>query len=86
MLFTPVQRLTAAQRPTARRFWADLASLPTWQQRLRFAGLHLLPSPAYMRQRYAISHAALLPAYYLYRWVSGFFDIVFVKKNEKAAK
>ncbi len=81
-----VQRLTAAQRPTARRFWADLASLPTWQQRLRFAGLHLFPSPAYMRQRYTLSHAALLPAYYLYRWVSGFFDIVFVNKNEKAAK
>lgn len=63
--------LTAAERPVAQRFWADLASLPTWPARLRFARLHLFPTAAYMRRRYAISHPALLPVYYLYRWYLG---------------
>ena len=57
--------------PAGRRFWTDLAGMPTWRQRLRFARMHLLPSAAYMRQRYDIRHPLLLPLYYPYRWLRG---------------
>lgn len=63
--------LTAETRPVLQRFWADLASLPTWSARLRFAWLNLLPAPAYMRQRYGVRSSLLLPVVYPYRWMLG---------------
>ncbi len=63
--------LTAESRPVAQRLWADLASTPSWRRRLRFAWSNIVPSSAYMRQRYRIRHAALLPFYYPYRWFLG---------------
>jgi Uncharacterised nucleotidyltransferase len=63
--------LTSPQRPARQRFWADLASMPGWRQRLRFGRTHLFPSAAYMRQRYRIAHPLLLPLYYPYRWLRG---------------
>jgi len=64
-------RLAAQRRSVARRFWEGLAGRPTWTARLRFAWDHLFPSPTYMRERYAIRHAWLLPFYYPYRWLLG---------------
>ncbi len=64
-------RLTAHRRSVARRFWDHLAGQPTWTKRLRFAWDSLFPSPAYMRERYAIRHPLLLPFYYPYRWLLG---------------
>lgn len=63
--------LTARQRPVIQRFWADLATMPGWRPRLRYGLVSLFPSAAYMRQRYAIRHDALLPLYYPYRWWIG---------------
>lgn len=63
--------LTAAQRPVLHRLGADLASIPTWRDRLCYAWCNLFPSADYMRQRYAIRHRALLLLYYPYRWVLG---------------
>jgi hypothetical protein len=63
--------LTAARRPVAQRFWADLASMPNWRRRLRFALVNLFPSPAYMQERYQIPHPLLVPLYYPYRWLLG---------------
>ena len=63
--------LTAEERPVAQRFWADVASIAGWRDRLRFAWINLFPSPAYMRQRYRIAHPVLLPLYYPYRWIRG---------------
>jgi len=67
--------LTATNPPPAQRLWADIRSLPQWSQRLRFLWSNLLPSPAYMRQRYGVRHSALLPFYYPYRWYRGLRDI-----------
>ncbi len=64
-------RLASHRRSVARRFWENLAGRPTWTERLRFAWSNLFPSPAYMRERYAIHHPLLLPFYYLYRWILG---------------
>ncbi|MGC8958941.1 MAG: nucleotidyltransferase domain-containing protein [Chloroflexia bacterium] len=64
-------RLAAHRRSVARRFWDHLAGRPTWSGRLRFAWDNLFPSPAYMRERYAIRHPFLLPFYYPYRWLRG---------------
>lgn len=64
-------RLTAARRPVAQRFWADLASMPGRGHRLRFAWRNLLPSAAYMQQRYHVPHRLLVPLYYPYRWFLG---------------
>ena len=66
-----VARLTAPQRPVARRFWTDLASMPEWRTRLAYAWHSLFPSAAYMQQRYAVPHAWLTPLYYPYRWWVG---------------
>lgn len=63
--------LTAKHRPVAQRFWADLASMQDWRQRLRYAWLNVFPSPAYMRHRYHIPHPLLTPLYYPYRWLLG---------------
>lgn len=63
--------LTATERPVAQRFWADLASMPGWRQRLRYGVGSLFPAAAYMRQRYGIRHGFLLPLYYPYRWLIG---------------
>jgi hypothetical protein len=63
--------LTSGDRPAGRRFWTDLTSTPGWRRRVRFARTHLLPSPAYMRNRYDIRHPLLLPLYYPYRWLRG---------------
>jgi hypothetical protein len=68
--------LTAETRPAGRRFRSDLLTLPSWADRLRFARANVLPSAAYMRDRYRIGHGALLPAFYVYRWLSGLRDLV----------
>ena len=64
-------RLTIENRSVARRLWDDLAALPSWRARLRFAWNNLFPSWAYMRRRYGIAHPFLLPLYYPYRWWLG---------------
>jgi hypothetical protein len=64
-------RLNAGEQPVGQRFWDDLADMPDWRQRLRFARTSLFPSAAYMRQRYRIPHPLLVPLYYPYRWLRG---------------
>lgn len=68
-------RLTAQQRPVLHRLAADLAGIPTWRQRLRYAWCNLFPSADYMRERYAVKHGLLLPLYYPYRWVLGLSEV-----------
>lgn len=64
-------RLTAAHRPVAQRFWADLADLPTWADRGRFAWAHIVPAPAYMAGRYHPPRRWLIPFLYPWRWLTG---------------
>jgi hypothetical protein len=64
-----VRWLTEPERSVARRLWVDLATMPSWPRRLAFAWNNLVPSAAYMRQRYAIRHPLLVPLYYPYRWL-----------------
>ena len=63
--------LTAPERPVAQRFYADLASMPGWRDRLRYGWGSLFPARAYMIQRYGIPHPLLTPLYYPYRWLVG---------------
>jgi hypothetical protein len=65
------ERLHGAQPPAGRRLWIDLASMPTWAERARFAVSSLFPSTAYMRRRYGIRHPLLVPFYYPWRWLRG---------------
>lgn len=65
--------LTGERRPVLERFWADLATMPNWTERLSYALRQLFPSYRYMRHRYAISHPLLLPFYYPYRWWLGLY-------------
>jgi hypothetical protein len=66
--------LTAAERGVGQRFWTDLVSIDGWGARLGYAWTHLVPSAAYMRNRYRIRHPWLLPLYYPYRWLRGLLD------------
>lgn len=63
--------LTTPGRPVRQRFWADLATLPSWHQRLHYGLGNLFPSVAYMQHRYNIRHPWLTPFYYPYRWFVG---------------
>lgn len=68
-------QLTAERRPVVQRLFADLAGIPTCRERLRYAWCNLFPSAGYMRQRYAVRHGAMLPFYYLYRWMLGLNEV-----------
>ncbi len=62
---------TAVNRPVAQRFWSDLSQMPTWRERLNYAGISLFPSPAYMRERYQAELTDFLPYLYLHRFWRG---------------
>jgi len=49
----------------------DLQALATWRDRGRLVREHLFPSPGYMRGKYGIESALLLPALYAWRVVAG---------------
>jgi hypothetical protein len=73
---TPAERrvyagLTAARRPVAQRFWADLTGLPTWPARAKFAWAHIAPAPDYMVSRYHPPRRWLIPFLYPWRWLTG---------------
>ena len=63
--------MSTGQRSVASEVWSGLAGLGGTAGRLRYLAAKLLPSAAYMRQRYRIRNAALLPLYYPYRWLLG---------------
>jgi hypothetical protein len=64
-------RRLSGEATAGERFWTDLRGMASWRQGLHFARTNLLPSPAYMRDRYAIRHPWLVPLYYPYRWLRG---------------
>lgn len=56
-----------ARQSRLARFALDLAYLPGWRTKARLIRAKVFPSPAYMRQRYAVRRGWLLPAYYALR-------------------
>lgn len=68
--------LTATDRPVLERFWADLATMPNWSERLSYALRQLFPSRRYMRHRYGVRHPLLLPFTYPYRWWLGLYRAI----------
>lgn len=64
----------------AQRFLHDMAGLPNWRGRVRFAWQNLFPSPEYMRWRYSIRKTWLLPLYYPYRWLIGIASVLQTKE------
>jgi hypothetical protein len=75
-----VARLTARRRPVAQRFVADLASITGWRARVRYWRNNMIPSAAYMRERYAIPRRLLVPLYYPYRWLRGLWGAIFHRR------
>jgi len=55
----------------AENLWTVLVGMRDWRRRFAYAWRNLFPSPAYMRERYGISHSMLVPLYYPYRWFLG---------------
>lgn len=56
---------------TAEHFWNDVITLSNWRARAAYIALRVVPTPAFMRQRYQIGHLVWLPLYYPYRWLFG---------------
>lgn len=79
-----VQWLQAEQRPVVQRFWADLASMPSWRRRLAYLLANLFPSPVYMQDRYALSGRAWVPLAYPYRWLVGVSGLVSSRRRSAA--
>lgn len=52
-------------------YFADWYNNPGWGNKLAQLREHLLPSPGYMREKYGVSSAVLLPVYYLRRLLQG---------------
>lgn len=65
----PTRRFLAAPRELDVRM-STLGALPTWRARARHVRGWLVPPVAYMRERYAIRHRALLPFWYAYRVIT----------------
>lgn len=63
--------LTTKHQTMALRFLTDVFGMPDWMNKLHLAWSTLFPSRAYMQNRYHILHPALVPPYYLYRWLRG---------------
>lgn len=63
--------LTSEHRPVIHRFATDLAMMPTWSLRSRYAAQSVFPSAEYMQWRYDIDQRWMAPAYYPYRWWVG---------------
>ena len=61
-------RLSGETSPL-QRFWIDLRDMGDWRARLPYARSMVLPSPAFMRERFAIRYTWLVPFYYPYRWL-----------------
>lgn len=51
--------------------WLNLRHAGDWRARVDFVRQHLVPPAEYMRARYGVSHAALLPWCYAHRAVTG---------------
>ena len=51
--------------------WSDLKAIGRWRDRWRLVREHLFPPASYMRQRYGVSNALLLPVLYMHRGVRG---------------
>lgn len=62
--------MSAGPRTVAAEVWSDLVGLGAGG-RLRYLAAKLFPAPAYMRQRYGIRHAVLVPLAYPHRWLRG---------------
>ena len=78
--------MSAGQRSVAAEVWSDLAGLGGPAARLRYLAAKLFPPAAYMRQRYRIRHAALLPLAYPYRWLLGVRSALAVMAKPKNRK
>ena len=67
----PSEAFLSRDRAQFATFVSDLRSLPSWRDRGRLIREHLCPPSAYMRQVYAPSSRAPLPALYVWRAVRG---------------
>ena len=74
--------LSGEERPVLERFWADLATMPSWSERFSYALRQLFPSRRYMRHRYGVSHPLLLPLAYPYRWGLGLYRAIVADADE----
>ena len=66
-----IQQIKGMDRGAGQRFWDDLRAIPRYGDKFIFAWQKIFPSWEYMRQRYQVSHPALLPLYYIYRLYLG---------------
>jgi hypothetical protein len=67
----PSAAFLSRDRAQLATFVSDLRSLPSWRDRGRLVREHLCPPSSYMRQVYAPSSRAPLPALYVWRAVRG---------------
>jgi hypothetical protein len=65
-----------AGRPPGARLLLDARAINSWPERAKFIYHNLVPSAAYMEQRYQIKHPSLRPFYYFYRWLIGLYGLL----------
>jgi hypothetical protein len=70
-----VVAVNTARHVDAGEVW-NVASLGGWRKRLGYLGQTLFPGSKYMQERYGITNARLVPAYYLWRLGKGFYMLL----------
>lgn len=70
------QELMATGRSPGARLLRDARVINSWPERVRFFYHNLVPSAAYIDERYQIKHPSLRPFYYFYRWLIGLYGLL----------
>ena len=64
-------RASGHKKTGIRALWATVWSMPDLSAGARYAWNMAFPSVTYMREHYGMPHVALLPVYYVRRWLRG---------------
>lgn len=64
-------RASGHQKTGARGLWANIWAMPDVWSAVRYVWHMVFPSVTYMREHYGMPHVALLPVYYIRRWMRG---------------
>ena len=64
-------RASAHKKTGLRMVWANVWTMPGLLARVRYVWDLAFPSVTYMREHYGMPHVALLPVYYVRRWLRG---------------
>ncbi len=74
--------LTRKNQPAVKLLSANLASMPSWRERLRYIWRSIFPKQSYMERYYRARHRWLVPLLYPYRWLRAIRSVLLFKRQK----